>query len=287
MVDYYFYTQPGIGDNIAAHGQDFPVLRTFGVLKSIKAKEPDSTITCCVSAVYNGSTLEIIELNPYIDEFIVGPEWVSNNLTWEFQNRDNFFKNIVKEKVGIEDSRVSMSFDYEQCPIYVSKGDAAVAYYLYNFVFVNAKVIGIHTGSGKVSGGDFKHWPFERWRQLVSVLISCGYKVVQFGSISEVNIPGAFNMTGFSIRQQLCVLKALSFFVGTDSAFKSAGYLYRVPTVVLWPAHKDPEIKRQQLCHNHWRNGEQQIKLLECSVASDINIETVIKSLKELERVHK
>ena len=178
-----------------AHGD---ALVATGVCAALKKQYPD------VKIIFSTIHSDVIENNPYIDEFVeigkINSEkydlFYNLDLSYEWRPKVNILKTYA-EFCGVKK---------EDCEIYLP--EEPVQGMIENYIV-------IHAGKTNWAGRD---WPSENFYKLSELFRSMGEKVVCVGKYTEDDIPCDVDLRGkISIPQMHWVLKNAKLFVGIDS----------------------------------------------------------------------
>ncbi len=105
------------------------------------------------------------------------------------------------------------------------------------------KTVGIHSGASSLAS--YKTIPVEFIKALVEYLNQEGFKVILFGTKSELSNMQSLKNKDTLFASDTNIIKNLSrvehcdFFIGSDSVFKTMASMLRKPTIVLHQNHKN------------------------------------------------
>ena len=86
-----------------------------------------------------------------------------------------------------------------------------------------------------------KEWPFERWSQLATFLISQGHKIVQIGTSVDPPVQGAIDLRGKTdLPRASAILEEAKLFIGLESGLMHLAAAVRAPSVIIYGGRTRP-----------------------------------------------
>ena len=248
----------------ASYGGIGDLIFNMAVVDEVKKLNPNSKVTF---ALGNKQFIDILELNPNIDDIISYPKFGDGSLKsfnrkkleLEEQydqvilfNQPGFkIKNKLKLKIFRWLQKKGFHLDkrhmFEKCAdiakvklknkttkFYYSKKDEVIA-----GQFLKEKRIAkndfVVTVAHTTGGSRFlKNWPTIKFEQLITKItndLAC--KVIVFGSKKDpvLNTNSAIHALGFPLRPTACIIKGSKLFIGMDSGLTHLAGCFRCPIV--------------------------------------------------------
>jgi ADP-heptose:LPS heptosyltransferase len=223
--DIYVLVGGGLGD----------CLLTTPALKSLKINNPSRKLIVACSRFDHR---DILKGNPFIDEYfpLEAYESSKDSIFWRYSMYSLYVPSVTKSycasRIICED--LQTPFYEDNLLVYFSEqddgfGKQMVLEHLGGEAIRNRGVIAI---APNVVSSSNKHWGLSNWSELISMYKD--YSFFQLGSSGQEVIPGARDLSMFSLREQMSILSACQSFIGLDSFWSHCASALDVSGVVLF-----------------------------------------------------
>ena len=119
---------------------------------------------------------------------------------------------------------------------------------------------------GAKYAADTKEWPFERWNEIVSLLLKDGYSIIQIGTQFDPVVTGAIDLRGkTSLPMAAFLLEKAKLFIGLESGLMHLAAAVGSPSVILYGGRTKPEV-------TGYPHHQQIVELLMDCVGCGLNI---------------